>query len=164
MAYSGAISDVSLDTLVFSCGHKTYKTPFQPPLTSFREVRERVVQMDKECLAGLSRSDITVQEFIPARGPYLVLFVIVTATLAAFRTRANLESGGLIATFAPEAFTRFCWTIQPFVLYPMLLIHGCEAYWMATGRLRRHSVNMRSDIWWKWVGTTFVEGVGAFNR
>lgn len=163
-AYSGAISDVSLDALVFSCGHETYTTPFQPPLTSFREVRERVVQMDKDCLAGLSRSDITVQEFVPSHGPYLALFLTVTATFVAFSTRANFESGGLVAAFVPKAFAHFCWTIQPFVFYPMVLIHGCEAYYMATGRLRRHSVNMRSKTWWQWVGTTFIEGVGAFNR
>lgn len=163
-AYSATITDISLKELVFSCGNETYKTPFEPPMTSYREARERVVEMDKECLAGLKRSSVTVSEYIPPHGLYLVLFVVVSVTFVAFSTRTNFERGGYVAAVVPNAFASFCWTIQPFILYPMMLIHAAETYHMATGRLRKHSVNMRSKVWWQWLATTFIEGVGSYNR
>lgn len=133
-------------------------------MTSYREARERVVEMDKECLVGLGRSDITVIEYIPPHGFYLALFMTVSATLIAFSTRSIFEEGGYVSALVPGAFLRFCWIIQPFVFYPMLVIHGAEAYHMARGRLTKHSVNVRSRIWWQWLGSTFIEGVGSFDR
>lgn len=133
-------------------------------MTSYREARERVVEMDKECLAGLNRSDITVNEFLPAHGPYLAGFIVVTVTFIAFSTRRNFDRDGYVAAVVPSGFSQFFWTIQPFVLYPMLVIHILESFHMATGRLRKHNVNVRSKIWWQWLGTTFIEGVGSFNR
>jgi len=163
-AYDGKIADISLTHLSFSCAGETYQTPFEPPMTSYREARERVVEMDKECVGGLGRSDITVMEYIPPHGPYLIGFVVVSVTFIAFSMRSNFEKGGYIAAVVPSGFASFCWTIQPFVLYPMLVIHLVEAYHMARGRLTKHSVNIRSGVWWQWLGSTFIEGVGSFNR
>ncbi|KAH0125964.1 hypothetical protein KCU67_g17526, partial [Aureobasidium melanogenum] len=64
----------------------------------------------------------------------------------------------------PNSFARFCWTIQPFIWYGMLAIHGAETWYMARGRLRKHNINIRSRVWWLWTATTFIEGVGAYNR
>ena len=163
-AYTGTIADISLEELVFQCGGETYRTRMEPAMTSYREARERVVQMDKDCLAGLNRSDITVKEYIPPSGLYLMSFIIISTTFLAFSSRSNFKAGGLLATILPSAFARFCWTIQPFVLYPMLVIHSLEAYHMATGRLRKHSVNMQTGVWWQWLGSTFIEGFGSFRR
>ncbi|KAH0060422.1 hypothetical protein KCU96_g20762, partial [Aureobasidium melanogenum] len=88
-AYNGRISDVSLEYIAFECAGMNYRTPLNPPMSSFREARERLVQMDKECIEALDRSDITIKEFIAPTGLYLVLFVIVSTTLVAFRTRTN---------------------------------------------------------------------------
>lgn len=133
-------------------------------MTSYREARERVVEMDKECLAGLGRSDITVTKYISPHGAYLVSFVVISITFIAYSTRANFEDGGYLAAIVPSVFARFSRTIQPFVFYPMLAIHSAEAYHMARGRLAKHSVNVRSKVWWQWLGTTFIEGVGSFSR
>lgn len=145
-AYDGKISGISLEELVFSCGNETYKTAISPPMTSYREARERVVQMDKECIAGLRRSDITVAEYIQPHGLYLALFLIVSATFVSFSRRATFEPDGFVATYVHHGFARFCWKIQPWVLYPMLMIHIAETVHMATGRLRSHSVNMRNKV------------------
>lgn len=163
-AYNGKISDVSLEYIAFECAGMNYRTPLDPPMSSFREARERLVQMDKECLEALGRSDITIKEFIAPTGWYLVLFGIVSTTLVAFRTRANFESGSFISAVVPQSFARFCWTIQPLIWYGMLAIHGAETWNMARGRLRKHNVNIRSRVWWLWIATTFIEGVGAYNR
>lgn len=131
---------------------------------SFREARERLVQMDKDCLQALGRSDITIKEFVAPTGPYLVGFVVVLTTFLAFSFRGNFEAGSIISAVLPTRFARFCWTIQPFVLYPMLVIHSVESWHMARGRLRKHNVNVRDRVWWLWMGTTFIEGVGSYNR
>ncbi|KAL1305124.1 hypothetical protein AAFC00_002051 [Neodothiora populina] len=163
-AYTGKISDISLTELTFTCANETFKTPFEPPLTSYREARERVVQMDKDCLVALNRSNITVKKYIPPHGRYAILFAIVTITFAAFSMRSNFSPDGYVATYIHAGFARFCWAVQPLVMYGMLVIHSSEAYHMATGRLRKHSVNMRSKIWWQWLYSTFIEGVGSFDR
>lgn len=146
------------------CESRTYRKPFEPPMTSYREARERVVEWDKECVSGLNRSDITVKEFLPPSGAYSIVFAVVSATFVAFCRRSNFVPGGLISRFVPEIFVHFCWTIQPILFYSMLVIHVVEAAHMATGRLRKHCVNPRTAVFWKWVGTTFIEGFGAFKR
>ncbi|KAI4719280.1 hypothetical protein E4T48_04450 [Aureobasidium sp. EXF-10727] len=163
-AYHGKISDISLEYIAFECAGLNYRTALEPPMTSFREARERLVQMDKECVEALGRSDITVKEFLAPTGVYLVSFIVISATFVAFRSRGNFEAGSAIAAVVPGAFARFCWTIQPFIWYGMLSIHSLETWHMARGRLRKHNVNIRSRVWWSWMATTFIEGVGAYNR
>ena len=46
----------------------------------------------------------------------------------------------------------------------MVVIHGSEAVHMARTRLEKHSVPLFSKLWWKWVVSTFFEGVGNFIR
>lgn len=141
-----------------------YRTPLDPPMGSFREARERLVQMDKECVKAMDRSDITVKEFVPPTGSYLALFVIVSTTFLTFNSRSHFEAGSYLSAVLPGWFARFCWTVQPFVFWPMLVLHGLESWHMSRGRLRKHNVNMRTQVWWLWMATTFIEGVGSYNR
>lgn len=133
-------------------------------MASFREARERLVAMDKECVAALDRSDITIREWQPPYGWYLALFVTVSVTFLAFSTRSNFAPNSLFAAFLPDFFRKFCYAIQPYLLVFLLVVHGAETFTMASGRLKRHNVNIRTLIYWQWVGDTFIEGVGAFNR
>lgn len=118
-AYSGRITDISLKDLTLSCGNETFTTPISPHMTSYREARERVVQMDRECVAGLKRSDITVKKYIPPHGHYWILFVVVTVTLTAFSMRGNFAPDGYLAIYVHGGFARFCWRVQPLVFYGM---------------------------------------------
>jgi len=163
-AYDAKISDITLDKLTFSCGGKTYVTPFSPPMTSYREARERVVEMDKECVSALGRSDITISQYAFPTGWYLGLFMLVTVTLAAFSTRSNFAPGGLIASVVPDAFRRFCSAIQPYLFWGMIAIHGTETWVFTRSRLIKHNVNVMNPVFWNWAGDCFIEGVGAFNR
>lgn len=163
-AFKGKISDASLDHIAFECAGQIYKTPLNPPMASFREGRERLVQMDKECREALDRSDITVKDFLPATGIYLASFVLISAVFLAFGLRSNFEEGSVLSALLPRSFARFCWTVQPFVFYGMLAIHSAETWHMSRGRLRKHNVNIRSRVWWLWMATTFIEGVGSYNR
>ena len=133
-------------------------------MTSYREARERLVDMDKDCVTALGRSDITVREYTFPTGWHLALFCTVSATLMAFSLRSNFAAHGMIARLVPDAFRRFCWTIQPYLFWGMILIHGAETANMARGRLIKHNVNMNDANYWKWLGDCFIEGVGAYDR
>lgn len=43
-AYDGAVADISLDSMTMTCGSRTHRIPFDPPMASYRDARERVVQ------------------------------------------------------------------------------------------------------------------------
>ncbi|GAB7346109.1 hypothetical protein MBLNU457_4864t1 [Dothideomycetes sp. NU457] len=163
-AYHAKIADITLDKLTFSCEGKTYVTPFDPPMTSYREARERVVEMDKECVSALGRSDITISRYAFPTGWYLGLFTLVATVFVVFSTRRNFASGGLIASVVPDFFRRFCSAIQPYLFWGMVAIHGTETYVFVTSRLIKHNVNVMNPVFWNWAGDCFISGVGAFQR
>ena len=163
-AYSGSISDISLDKLTLSCGGRSFATKLTPPMTSFRDARERLVEMDQVCNAGLGRSDITIKEFPPLKGINLLLNCTAAMTLIAFSLRSNFAATGIIARLVPEAFRQFCWTTQPYVFYGILLIHTTEVIYLVRSRLAKHNINVRDTLFWRWAGDCFLEGVGAFDR
>ena len=163
-AYDARMTDINLDSMSFSCGGKTHRIPLDPPMNSYRDARERAVQMDKESLAGLKRSDITVNEFLPPKGLYLAGFLIVATTFLAYSQRWWFAEGAVVERVLGPGFARFSWTIQPYLIAFMLVVHSAEAAYFIPNRLVKHSVNPRSVIFWQWLGTTFIEGVGSFNR
>lgn len=163
-AYDGKITDVSLSRLTFSCGGKTLCTPFDPPMTSYREARDRVVEMDKECVSALGRSDITVKEFLLPYGWHTAEFILVSAVFIGFSMRSNFAPGSILSHYLPLRLLYFCWKIQPSLLTFMLIVHGWETINFASSRLRKHNVKIRSRIYWLWIGTTFIEGISSFKR
>lgn len=163
-AYDGRMTDVDLNGMTFACGRMTYRIPFNPAMGSYREARERAVAMDKESLEGLSKSDITVKECVWPHGLYTLDFLIVAATFVAYSQRWWFGRGEVVEQYLGSSFAKFCWIIQPYMITGLFLIHGTEAIVMASKHLRKHSVNVRTAIWWQWVFFGFVEGVFAFRR
>jgi len=133
-------------------------------MTSYREARERVVQLDKEALAGLCRSDITIQEFSPPTGLWAVEFAVISATFLAYSQRWWFAQGEIVDRVLGAGFARFSWTIQPWLITLMVGLHAAEMAYFMKNRLSKHSVNPRTGLFWKWSATTFIEGVFAFNR
>ncbi|PNS16901.1 hypothetical protein CAC42_4865 [Sphaceloma murrayae] len=163
-AATGKITDISLSDITLQSQAGTFKTAIEPAMASFREARERLVAMDKECVQRLGRSDITVRDWQAPYGWTLGLFVTMSAAFVAFSRRANFAPGSFAAAVLPDALRSFCFANQPWVLAFMAVVHGAEAYTMATGRLKRHNVSIRSLAFWQWIADTFIEGFGAFNR
>ena len=165
-AYDSSVTGVDLTKMTFEAAGKTYSIPFEPPLSSYRETRERVVEMDKQCLEALNKSDITIKEFVPPTTSAFnaVEFLVVAATFVAYSQRWWFARGGIVERVLGTSFARFCWIIQPWLITFMLALHGAEAIHFARSRLRRHSVNPRTLLYWKWVMTTFIEGIFAFRR
>ena len=160
------MTNVDLNGMTFAAGGKTYQIPFNPPLSSYRETRERVVEMDKECLQALDKSDITIMEFIPATVTAFsaITFLVIAATFLGYSQRWWFAKGAIVERLLGSNFAKFSWTIQPWLITFMVSLHGAEVVYFARNQLWKHSVNMRTSLWWKWAATTFIEGQFAFKR
>ena len=154
-------------TIASGNNKNVYNVPIKPPMTSWAEARPRVVAMDAEAVEGLGRAIITVKRYKGPRGWMTFFMVICAMTFLAFARPGNFVPGALLydglLTYVP-GFARFCWRVQPLVIYPMVAGHLAEAVHMERSRLRKHTVRMFSRTWWMWVVSTFVEGVGSFVR
>lgn len=167
-ARNATLADITLNSLtIISSNRSRHVIPLEPPMKSWSEARERMVAMDQVALRGLGRSDITVKKYKRPKGFLAVVFVAAGCTIVCFSRRSNFLPGSRLYDSVLRhvpSFARFCYDIQPFLLYPVLAIHVSEAVWMETTRLEKHNVPRFSKLWWKWVLSTFVEGVGAFIR
>ncbi|KAF2169815.1 hypothetical protein M409DRAFT_20229 [Zasmidium cellare ATCC 36951] len=164
-AYSGRMTDVDLNELTLSCQGKTYRVPFEPAMSSYREARKRVVELDKECRKALGHSDVTVRQYVPPNNLiYRLEFLIISATFISYSQRWWFAAGGPVERLLGSTFAHFSWTIQPWLLAAMVSIHGAEAVYFALHKLRTHSVNPRSSTWWLWTFSCFIEGQFVYRR
>lgn len=165
-ARKARLIDMSLGSMSIDVSGKQYTIPLEPPMQSWREARERVIQMDKDCLAALGRSDITIKQYTRPRGAHAVIFTVCALTYVLVSRRANALPGSLIydhvLKYAP-GLASFTAQVQPAVLALMVAIHVVEASIMAR-RLQRHNVALLSGLWWKWVASSSIEGFGALQR
>jgi hypothetical protein len=141
---------------------ETYTIPLEPPMKTFREARERLVSMDSDTIVGLKRSKITVKEYRAPKGFHAVVFVTCLGTYFLLGRPANYLPGSLLHDYVP-AFAEFVHRVRDWVLYPMVALHLCESYLMRR-KLERHSVALFSTVWWLWVVSAFIEGMGSFKR
>lgn len=155
----------------FNCGGEQVIVPFDPPMRALREARERLVQLDKDALQVLGRSDITITKYIPPWAPGLsfIHFVNFTACLLtwiAFSRKANFQPGSYLhdnLLSSIPRFSEFCLAIQPVLLPLMFVIHAVETFFMAK-KLHRHGTSPLNRVWWAWIGSAFNEGWTSFLR
>jgi hypothetical protein len=165
---SAQMVDIDLNQMKLDCGGQQAVIAFNPPMKALREARERLVQMDKEALQTLGRSDIPITKFIPAytRPGHLWNFTQCLLTYLLLPRPANWQPGSLlydnflflvpgVADFA----VRYGWII--FIV--MLPVHLAETIIMVR-KLAKHGCTFLDAVWWKWVGTCFVEGITSFWR
>lgn len=161
------LKDIDLTKMIITAGGRLYNIPFTPPLSSFKETRERLIQMDQESLTGLGRSSIMIKEYRPPKSPiHVITFISAFLTFILLSRKENVLPGSVpyevVFKHVPK-FASFVASVQPLVICLMLIIHGTEAFFM-TRKLEKHSVPLLSMLWWAWVISNFIEGVGAFQR
>jgi hypothetical protein len=120
--------------------------------------------MDKTCREALSRSDITVNEFVPPTGLYLLEFLLSAATFIGYSQRWWFAHGQVVERTLGSGFAKFSWTIQPWIISAMLLIHGVELVFFIPRLLIKHNANPWTTTWWLWVVFSFVEGQPSWWR
>ena len=167
-ARNAKLEDISFASLTIASSQNTqHVISIEPPMVAWAEARERVVAMDAEAVKGLKRSNITMKKYKEPSGLMAVVFIAAAISFALFSKRSNLEPGSFLYNhvlwYAP-GFAKWCYKIQPLLIFLMVTIHGGEAVYMVTGRLKKHSVPRFGMLWWKWMLSTYIEGVGAFVR
>jgi hypothetical protein len=164
------MTDITLDDMKIDCGGQQYVIPFDPPMKSLREARDRVVQLDKDALQALYRSEVSIAntKYVPPYANPFHLFNFTQCFLVyfAFSRAANFQPGSLLYDNLLSSFPGFAsfnLAIQPFLFPLMVGIHALETGIMIT-MLDRHGLTPLSGLWWAWVGSCFVEGRPSFWR
>ena len=143
--------------------------PFDPPLNSFSEARERLVAMHELCLKELDVEGVMLERYVPPNQWWQwCMFALTMWTFTTLPFRASLlpESRSLInkawslGGTAPW-LARLAYQMSPLTLAFMIVVHGWECYVMGFRRLRRYEVEVFSWVWWCWVLDVWCEGFGG---
>ena len=165
---SAQMIDIDLNHMKFECGGQEAIIAFDPPMKAFREARERLVQIDKEALKTLGRSDISITTFIPAytRPGHLWNFMQCVLVFILLPRPANWQPGSLLydnVLYLVPGVANFAARSGWLIFSVMLPIHLTEGVIMAR-KLAKHGCTFLDAVWWKWVGTCVVEGITSFWR
>lgn len=162
------MTDVTLNDMKFECGGQQITIAFDPPLKSYRETRERVVQLDKDALRILQRSDIAITKYIPpwVRLGHLFNFTQCVVVWVLYSRAAHFKPGSLpydLVLYRVPRFANFSLTIQPLLMVIMLVIHLFEVGLMIR-KLGRHGLTLFDGMLWAWSASAFIEGFTSFWR
>jgi hypothetical protein len=166
------LSDITPDHMILHSSYGRHVVPFDPPMKSLIEARERLVAMHNDCLLKLGLSDVVIDEYrLPRSVASYGLAALVTLILLTFPFRESLRPGsggwgyriwslgGLVPGLA-----RLSYAVAPVVLGFIVVAHAVEAVYFATSRLRRHWVQTFSGVWWWWMLDCWLQGFSSFIR
>jgi hypothetical protein len=162
------VRDISFDALTIQSKSGTYSIPFEPPMKSWADAREKTVEMDREARTGLGRSSIKITEYEPPKSPFhITVFGLCVFAFVIFVTRKSIVGGtwfyDKILPWFPGGPEWFLW-IAKVIALPVLGIHLGEAYLLDRLRLRKHGVERGTALWYKWIASCFIEGFPCFQR
>ena len=168
-AHAPSLTDITFSSMTFRTRDgKTLTIPIDPPMKAWSDARTRTVEMDKEARAALDISDIRITEYESPQGfiqNAIVFGVLLAYTV--FSTMHNYVPGTVIydkvLPWFPGGPEFFIWLVKRIAI-PTVVIHLVESYWLDRSRLRKHGVDRGSELWWKWIGSCFIEGRGSFVR
>ncbi|KAF2760475.1 hypothetical protein EJ05DRAFT_286059 [Pseudovirgaria hyperparasitica] len=158
-------------TITTTSPPKQYTIPLTPPLhPSLTDARTRLTEMDTASLAHLhNHTPITLKTYIPPTRKHILILALVALGLFSFTYPAQFHPShplytliwrhtpNLAATLSKERNARVG-------LGLMVGIHAAECVLMHFRKLRVLGVETGSWVWWAWMGSTFAEGLGCFER
>jgi hypothetical protein len=168
-ASSPVLTDITFSHLVFRLSSGDRSTiPLYPPMTSWSEARIRTVEMDRDARAALDISSIQLTSYLPPKSLFhRTIFGLCVMTFVIFATKQWIVPGTFVydkvLPWFPGGADWFLW-ISNGIALPVLGIHVFEAYKLDKTRLRRYGVERGSAVWWKWIASCFIEGLGCFQR
>ncbi|KAJ9612964.1 hypothetical protein H2200_002905 [Cladophialophora chaetospira] len=164
--------DITTDHIIIESSYGRHVIPFEPPMKSLMEARERLVDMHNLCLRELDLSDVVVKNYVlPDRAWQWLLSGLCLLIYATFPFRESLkpESGSVsskiwsLGGVAPW-LAKLSYTLAPYILGFVVVAHCGETLWLINGRLKRHWVEAGSAVWWFWVADCMTEGGGCLTR
>lgn len=168
-ARGATITDLSLSSMDFQTADgRTHIIPINPPMKTWADARTRTVDMDRESRAALGISHLRITEYLPPRSPlHISVFSICLCTYVILATKHKMVKGtwvyDTVLPFFPGGPESFLWLANKVAL-PMVALHLGEAFWLDRSRLRKYGVAMGTGLWFKWIGSCFIEGFGCFQR
>ncbi|KAI9847378.1 MAG: hypothetical protein M1837_002566 [Sclerophora amabilis] len=167
LARHARLAEITFDHMILTSAGTRNIIPFDPPLQSWSDVRPRVVKMDEDAMTGLGRSDITIREYKAPKGFHAVVFALVVLTVILNSRRQNFLPGSYLYDKILHHFpgtTEFLRMLQAPILFIIFVVHISEATWFDRSRLVKHNIPRLSRLWWTWIISNLVEGVGSFQR
>jgi hypothetical protein len=158
--------DISLSAMTIrDANNKVHTVRFSPPMNSFSDARVRTVAMDTEARRALG---VRITSYLPPRKPFhIIVFGLVAMTYTLDLTYQWIVPGtfmyDVVLPWYPGGREWFFWMLR-MQMIPTLVIHATEAFLMDRMKLSRYGVQRWSGLWWKWMLSCFVEGVGSFQR
>jgi hypothetical protein len=167
-ARGAKLTKIDLDGMTISASGKEHRISLSPPMKSFAEARTRTVDMDREARTALDISSTKLTIYTPPTSPFHVfVFGICTFMFCTFVFYGYIVPGTFfydsILPYFPFGPEMFKWIVRMISL-PVLVIHFGEAYMMDKTRLRKYGVQRGTTLWWKWIGSCFIEGYGCWVR
>jgi Protein of unknown function (DUF2470) len=165
-ARNATLVDLHLDRLVIRCGSTSHTVALEPAMRSWSDARGRMVQLDQKAIRGLGRSPYTVKHYLPPKGVHAVVFAACLATFCMLSRPQHVLPGSIAYEALLKHVPGLAGLVQKLrlpILAIMIAVHSVEAYFM-TLKLKKHSVRLFSTVWWLWVASNFIEGIGAFQR
>ncbi|PHH83336.1 hypothetical protein CDD82_2088 [Ophiocordyceps australis] len=161
------LRDLSLDhMLIYTRAGTRHSIPFSPPLTSWADAKTRIIHMDTVARANLGISNIYISHFEKPRGIGLVFFIAVAFfLLTSFSTPwivPGTRAWSILEAYFPGGPAVFC-QLHGLLIVPVIGIHITECFFFDR-KLRRHGIERWSGLWYLWISSCFMEGVGAFWR
>lgn len=167
LAFNAQLDDITLSHLIIRSKAGRNIVPIEPPMESWAQARERMVEMHHASYKGLGRSEVIISEYRPPTNlKHRFMFVALLASYVAFSSRKNFQEGSLLHRVLLKSFPqveRFCFTVAPVYIIIIGALHVSETVWMAF-RLKRHGVPTGSALWWKWLGTCMIDGTFCLER
>lgn len=166
------LEDVTPEHMILNSYYGRHVVPFNPPMKSLTEGRERLVAMHQQCLQALDLSDIVIDTYEAPRTAQTYLVAgLVSLILATFPFRQSLrpESGSLIYQIwslggLVPGLASLSYTLAPAVLAVIIVAHVTESAYFARSRLRRHWVETFSRVWWAWLSECLMVGFSTFQN
>jgi hypothetical protein len=161
------MTDISLNEMKFACNGQQHTIVFDPPMKSLREARERVVQLDKDALNLLDRSDISINKYIPpsVKFGHLWNFSQCLCAYILLPFPAIWQPGSPLydtLLYRVPWFANFVAQIGWWIVVGIMIpVHGIEAGIMARRLRIKHGLTPLDGMWWAWTVSCFVEGVTA---
>jgi len=102
----------------------------------------------------------------PRSTPHVVVGALVLFYACSYALRSFVVPGSAIFAALdrvwPKGAVEYL-AVQDLIFLPLVVVHAVETAVMAW-RLKGAAVRAGSAVWWKWIASCLVEGVGAHQR
>ena len=164
------LRDVSFECMLIRVGgDQEHSVPFDPPLSSWDDIRSRLVEMDASAKKSLGRQDdkVTITEYTPPWGLDLPSAIGVCFWFFCYTYRSAVVPGSTPWNIAQKVFPGgaewFLWVVNA-LFWPVILVHFGEMVVFERTRLTKANVERGSGLWFAWVATCFLEGYPSMKR